>query len=313
MADNCPYHCQNGKVFMESLHSFVDCPHCGGLRKLVIETGDAEKEVVLHIPEAYKGSSINCDYLFAIPSIQNYAIAATVDNMQRTLDKISSAVYRKSLFHNSCYIYPSDDVDLRPWVYGVQKMALDKDMTVTPFISADMLFGLHRLMDYNNITGGLLSLKDNLDELAGSFKADITKQSLYMGYEVFKRFNCTYVDFITAELVFIEDTSDTADTAINTLKGLLEERARMDLPTYVISHRRPINTSVKGFDNRPTLINRTQVSRLDRLSLVDIRFQSKTGAEYSSSFDDRFKNAKEVVEEATPSDLLAGMQHGGRR
>lgn len=228
----CPYSCTNGTVFMEA-RGRVACPHCRNI-SVVLETEGEDGSSLfdkLAIPEAYKGIGLSGQELFTSQQIVNSFSTSSIQEVSNILERINKDLYNGKVTSLSCYIYTSNIVDSKRFVYGAQKMAVEKGLGVTPFISANTLYGLQRVGEYT-----LRSLKE-LNNKKSELK-DINPDYIHAvdGYRVVQATDLTYFDFIHADVCFIEATAHTTEKGWTGLADLLGERSKRGLPTFVIGY-----------------------------------------------------------------------------
>lgn len=225
MATKCKYGCNNGRVFLEALGTFVDCPDCRNIQK-VIHTEQPDGTSLfdkLAIPDAYKDFGVSGRELFSIPGIENFS-QSSVNSVANLLEQINKDVYNSAVTKMSVYIYTPREVDIKKFVYGLQKMALEKTLSVTPFISANTLYGIMRAGDYNRIYE---QQRDNVPP---------EQISLIEGYRFFQRTGLSFDDFVHADLCLIKASAGNSDKGAIALAELLGQRAENNLSTYVIGY-----------------------------------------------------------------------------
>lgn len=259
----CPYHCRDGKVYMEVYKDFVDCPHCRDIKKVVktAESKGVDLYTVLQIPKAYKDAGVIDRELFTqgnLPFSQD-----SINEVGGVLESINQAVYNESLLNLSCYIHTSNLVDHRLFVYGVQKLALEKSMSVVPFISCNTLYALQRVGDFSMTT-----LKDLTYRDATTGLKDVPPDLIHAidGYRLVQETDLTYYDYQTADLCIIEATANTTEKGWTGLADLLGERAKRGLPTYVMGY-----WGSKASNGLRYLLQQTSVVRLDLLVPYEVR------------------------------------------
>lgn len=234
----CRYRCKNGRVFMESLSTFVDCPDCRSIEK-VLETPDKSGVSMydkLMIPEDYKNSPVVGKELFVTSSLGSFS-RESINDVANFLERINADIYNGKVTKLSCYIHTTNLVDIKKFVYGAQKLAIEKNMGVTPFISANTLYGLIKVVGYSKEQFEML--EKLLEEKK---KVDPEDIAALEGYKFVVFSGLTYFDFVHADLCFIEATASTTEFGWSAIADLLSERAKNGLPTYVIGYWRSVSS-----------------------------------------------------------------------
>lgn len=269
----CPYNCNKGKVYMEAFTSFVDCPNCRDLEVVVKAQADNGVDIYdkLRIPTAYRDvATTNLDLIFqgALPFSQN-----SVFEVRGIMDNINRAIYNDEILALSCYIHTSNLVDHRLFVYGSQKMALEKTLSVVPYISLNTLYALQRVGDFSLTTLKDLSYKD-----AATGLKDVPPDLIHAldGYRLVQETDLTYYDYITADICFVEATANTTEKGWTGLADLLGERTKRGLPTYVMGYW---NTRTSDYHSKGLryLLQQTAVTRLDLLTPYEVKSAKTDG------------------------------------
>lgn len=266
---SCKYNCKKGKIYMESLRRLVDCPECRNITK-VLKKPDGKGSSIfdkLEIPPQYENAGVAGHELFNMRMLENFSITS-INEVANLLERINKDLYSGKVTGVSCYIHTPNIIDIKAFVYGAQRLALEKGLGVTPFISCNTLYGLQRVGDYQFST--LQEFMDNT-----GFK-DVSPDLILTidGYRVVQRTDLTYYDFINADLCFIEATANTSERGWVGLADLLSERAKRGLPTYVIGYWSSSSGGPRGVKY---LINPAQgVTRLDLLVPFEIKAATST-------------------------------------
>lgn len=270
---SCKYGCKNGRIYMESLKRVVDCPECRNITKVLSKpdgkgTNFFEK---LEIPPQYEKVRASGIELFNMKLLENYSVAS-INEVANLLERINKDLYSGKVPSISCYIYvPHNLVDIKAFVYGAQRLALEKGLGVTPYISCNTLYGLQRVGDYH-----VSSLKEYSE--SSTYK-DVSPDLVLAieGYRVLQRTDLSYYDFICADLCILEATANTTERGWVALADLLSERAKHGLPTFVIGYW---SSSVRtGYNSKGLryLINPNEgVVRLDLLVPFEVKADSGT-------------------------------------
>lgn len=278
MATNCKYHCKKGKIYLESTKTLVDCPDCRDIKK-VLEKTDASGITYydkLFIPEAYKSTGVIGKELFATSTVANSFTQASIAEVANMLERINQDIYLGRVTQVSLYLFVGNNVDIRQFVYGSQKMALEKGLGVSPFISLNTLYGIQKVIDYN-----FRDLPDD-EVLAKGRSLPLDTLSALDGMRFIEKTKVTYFDFINADLCFIDATSATTAKGWTALADLLSERSRNNLPTYVIGYWQTSNQILYN-SGLNFLIGSINASRLDRLNTFELKLKKNSKSDEETS------------------------------
>jgi hypothetical protein len=272
----CRYNCKKGKVFLEGLGGLVDCPDCRNILKVLEEPqGDGTSFYdKLRIPPAYRSFGVAGHELFNLQGLGAFS-PNSIHDVGNLFERINKDVYAGKVTNVSSYIYTSNIVDSKRFVYGAQKLALEKGMGVTPFISANTLYGLQKVGDYN-----LRSLQE-VNAKQGELK-DIPPDLIHAvdGYRLVQTTDLTYFDFIHADLCFIEATANTTEKGWTGIADLLGERSKQGLPTYVLGYWGTKGGGWTGSKGLKYLLAPEQGAvRLDLLVPYELKGKTGTGDE----------------------------------
>lgn len=301
----CKYHCTNGKIYLESIKGFVDCPDCRNIVKVLEQPQEDGKSIYdkLRIPEAYKGVGVVGESLFNVEGISRYSVAS-VTNVANLLETINRDLYIGKVPCISCYIHVPNFVDIKQFIYGAQKMAIEKGLGVTPLVSANTIYGIGRVGDY--------SVKDlrefNLAKSDNAFAPDVF--NVLDGYRFIQHTNLTYFDFVHADLCFIDATANTTNNGWTGVADLLSERAKEGLPTFVFGYwSTSLSYSYKGGNAlRYIIVPSNGITRLDLLVPYELLSakssgKNKIGVEHNTNFD----AVKSNVVAGLSSSILRGL------
>lgn len=292
----CKYNCNKGKVFLESIKGYVDCPDCRNIEKVLERPAEDGKTLydVLNIPLAYKSFGVAGQELFNTQGLSGFT-QKSINDVANLFERINDDIYNGKVSNLSVYVYTSNLVDTKRFVYGAQKLAIEKGLQVTPYISANTLYGLQRVGDFS-----LTSLKD-IKNKQGELK-DVHPDLIHAvdGYRVVQATDLTYYDFIHADICFIEATANTTEKGWVGVADLLGERAKHGLPTYVIGYwgTKGASNNAKGL--RYLLAPEQGSVRLDLL--VPFELKSKSG-----SYGDEVQVQRKVDFDTTKSNVTAGI------
>jgi hypothetical protein len=282
---------------MEAMGGFVDCPECRNIA-VVLETEQEDGASIyakLSIPSAYRNLGVAGSDLFNSQGLSGFSQNSMFE-VGNLFERINGDLYQGKITNVSTYIYTSNLVDTKRFVYGAQKLALENGLGVTPFISANTLYGLQRVGDFS-----LTSLKE-IGAKKGDIK-DVHPDLIHAvdGYRVVQHTDLTYYDFIHADVCFIEATANTTEKGWTGLADLLGERSKQGLPTFVIGYwstRGGGGSNNKGL--RYLLSPEQGLSRLDLLTPFELKSKKGTGE------DDAHVN-RLIDMDSTKSSVTAGL------
>lgn len=259
----CPYRCQNGFVFLESLGEKVPCPHCNGPERFVEMTRkDNPNNIfnVLRIPLQYRNLTASSD-AFVIDAVSkaeaegvNGGVADLLTNISNSIDKYK--IYRiSSMIHVNPSLAAKFGIDMNKFVYSMQMKALTKGIGVMPYISCRTLYLL--LLNQNSE----LDIDPEVDVMSGATGRNTTLSTRLNNVCGFD-----YNDYINAPLVFIEAPCGTEERGWIAIIDLLSERSKLSLPTYVISYWDAYTTKKFG----ALFVYTRDTSRLDKLTPFEV-------------------------------------------
>lgn len=294
---NCPYKCNDKhEVFMSALNAMVPCPHCKDVTTLIKKQEEDENfnpYEKLYIPKQYKDAvAVDID-LFPTEALGAFS-PDSINEVSQLLFKINQSLYKSRIFDLSTYIYVPNIVDIKLFVYGAQRLAVENGLSVTPFISANTLCGIQRVGEFS-----LTSIRD-VKDMNGDLK-DVHPDLLNAvdGYRVIQDTDLTYYDFINADLCFIDATANTTEKGWTGVADLLNERTKKGRPTYVIGYWGTKNAQYAGMNGLKYLtVPKGVMPRLDLLVPVEIKPKSKNGKV-------EFSNTKISIDKAQTTEASA--------
>ena len=263
----CTYNCQKGKVWLEAFNDFVDCPQCRDLTEVVKAQASKGVDIyaTLRIPKAYQDAKVSGHDLFTQGNLP--FSSQSIGEVGGIMEAINNSIYNEEILSLSCYIHTSNLIDHRLFVYGAQKLALEKTMSVVPFISCNTLYALQRVGDFS-----LSSLKDLSYKDATTGLKDVPPDLIHAldGYRLVQETDLTYYDYISADVCFIEATANTTEKGWTGLADLLGERAKRGLPTYVTGYW---NTKTSDYHSKGLryLLQQSAITRLDLLVPYEVK------------------------------------------
>ncbi len=246
---------------MHSLKKTVECPECNSFAKTLANVSDDGTSIydVLRIPQDYKNASSVGSDSFSLEGAGKFS-KASADKVWRLLGKISESLYQGKVYRLSSYIFVGSDADIRMYVYAAQKLAIEKNLGVTPYISLNEMSTLHTLYGTNLTT-------EQLEHLHNNKKLSPESISVYEALKFVRSTNVCYHDFKHADLCFLEATATTSEKAWSALADLLAERSRHGLPTYVIGYWGTKSLTVTGLRY---ILSKLGTSRLDKLTPFEL-------------------------------------------
>jgi hypothetical protein len=184
---------------------------------------------LLHIPVEYRGHWVtDISRLFLNEDITKNCVKDSVAQLKYMLETLYNVIaIEDNIYMNSLFFYSNQNLlDLKPYMYTLQRIAFEKNMSVLPAISMVDLAGLLAFQEFSSI-----SVRDESDV------EYITKLNRLAGQgaDWYLRTGLTYTDYLRCSLCFVIDNRATMDTHLNIFSGFLEERSRRGLPTYVFS------------------------------------------------------------------------------
>lgn len=232
--DNCQHGCNaNGEYLWKG--AWYPCPIHGKssitkevkLKGGVLPNGESIYSK-LKIPMSYSNPS---DWVEKVDDVFRgvEGLVHITDESQYALKDIMGKIYRsivddRGVYPLSVYLYGSM-VDLKPWVFTMQRIAIEQKMSVLPATTINDLGGLIQLLNYN------IDIRDE-QSISWLAKENMTAAQ---GADWYLQTGLSYVDYLRASLVFILDDGATSIPNLKLLQGFLAERSRRDLPTYVVS------------------------------------------------------------------------------
>ena len=274
-SDKCPYNCVNGKVFLAS-RGYVPCPHCMGIEKkiqMLDEGNDVNIYKLLKIPRQYRQiTSVPDDVLKGLHD--KIYVNSSLMEVKNLLNTMVQSVRHSSVASISTYVHVSNYVDIRPFIYGLQREAVNNGVGTVPYISLNTLAAL--LYASNAAADGDvdIDMKLKTERLALGNIAYTTNAFRRLAVD----FPCDYYDYCKAPMVILEATAETMSRGWSALADLLAERAREGLPTYVFGYY--ASTAPNIYKDLKWLVGEN-MSRLDMLTVVELKKANKAGEAYA--------------------------------
>jgi len=291
------------KIYVPALKKLVTCPHCHKddgweYNEIVngIETKVTKYDRLL-IPHHYRGLLIdNTDTLFTevMGVLDKFYSHESIKRVVTSLDRLYMNLYNGNVPHVSVYYYLSNYVDNKLLVYSLQKVAEDKGLSVVPYISANVLYGVQKARDYN-----VYSLLNGLEDRS-NMSADMLLVS--DGFKTVKDTGFTYYDYINADVCFIETTANTTDKGWIGVADLLNERAKKGKSTFIIGYYSHDNAYIGN--GKYLFCPEGLKNRLDLLSVVEL--QTKRYGSYRENNKESMdlKNFKKIDLNVSSNDIL---------
>lgn len=265
--EKCRYGCKKGKVFMEAFGTLVPCPDHGSIERLIErnEEGKIPLYEELYIPLEYEDASVCGKELFDVGGVDKFS-RGSINAVANMLERINKDVYAGRVTKTSVYIYvPNNLVDIKRYVYGLQKMAVEMGLQVTRYSSVNDLYALQRVGDYSTsfLEEGHLKTKEINPDLMAAVD----------GYKFMKKTGLAYRDFVNADLCILRATAATINKGWYGLADLLDSRSAKGLPTYVMGYWPTKTFGVSG-GARFLLAPENGRSRLDLLTPFELKAKS---------------------------------------
>lgn len=229
---NCPYGCNSqGNILWRG--KWIPCRIHGhlavdGLSDGKLSDGRSLFDV-LQIPPDYREDWVtDIDRLFLNEGIQKNCIKDSILQIKDVLSEIYNLIaVENNIFMESIYVYANTAlVDLKPYVYTIQRIAFENNLSVIPAITVNDLAGLSALQDFNTID---IQSNENVEYI--NSKNKLAGQ----GADWSLRTGLSYTDYLRASICIVFDNNATNLGSLRVLQGFLEERGRRGLPTYVFS------------------------------------------------------------------------------
>lgn len=297
----CKHGCKNGRVFIEATSTWVDCPECRNIVKALEKerTNDGKSFYdILGVPEAYRNLGVVKRDVLTMVKHDMYT-EASLEEVSRLLDNIVHSIHDFQKLPNiSAYIFGGNLADMKMYVYSVQRLALENGLSVVPYISANSLFGVQSVLDCKERHARLVKALETGEKINFENMSDI---SIIEGFKFCRDTKLTYYDYISADLCFIEATSNTTDKGWIAIADILSERAKRNLPTYVIGYWGSTTLSANGDVNLAYLNSESAFSRLDKLTLFEMKAKKRHGNDPTVEF------GKNVTAGLTRSSVVSGV------
>lgn len=229
---DCPHGCNAlGQILFRG--EWYPCPIHGKKESNLLLDGKLPDGTnlfdLLQIPYEYRGIWLtDTGSLFKKSEILENCLKLSIENLQYILDTLMNSIaIENKLYMSSLYIYANPNlIDLKPYIYTIQRMAFENHMSVLPSLSINDLCGLMALQDYSSIrveSDSDVSYISSLNSLAG------------VGADWKLRTKLSYTDYLRCGLCIIYDNNSTTQNNLRLFSGFVEERALRGLPTYVFS------------------------------------------------------------------------------
>lgn len=228
----CPHGCNSlGQILLKG--KWVPCPIHGKKSDILLDDGKlpngASLYDLLNIPIEYRGHWVtDISRLFLNEDISKNCVKDSVAQLKYMLETLYNVIaIEDNIYMNSLYFYANQNLlDLKPYMYTLQRIAFEKNMSVLPAISMTDLSGLLAFQEYSSISVNNetdVEYITKLNRLAGQ------------GADWYLRTGLSYTDYLRCSLCFVIDNRATMENHLNIFSGFLEERSRRGLPTYVFS------------------------------------------------------------------------------
>lgn len=230
--ENCPHGCNSlGQILVKG--KWLPCPIHGKKPDMLLTDGrlpdGASLYDILKIPIEYQGQWVNdISRLFLNEGIVQNCLKDSISQLKDILEQLYNIfAVENNLYLNSLYIYANPNLlDLKSYVYTLQRIAFENGMSVLPAISMNDLNGLLALQEYDGIRLSDDSDVDyisRLNRLAGQ------------GADWSLRTGLSYTDYLKCSVCIVFDNQSTLESSLKGFSGFLDDRGRRGLPTYVFS------------------------------------------------------------------------------
>lgn len=234
MSTKCKFGCKNGRVFLDGTKTWVDCPECGATPinqlKDKITGVQLERYTESGIPEVYQNVGMeDLVKLFQHPTLvrsTKYDMVS-VERVKGVLQDLALKIFDVGAVDKSYFIHLPFFLESDIYVYLLQRLALDKRLTVSPYVTLNSLNGLMRSSDY-----GVSSMKGiNMNDYSNPEILDCID-----GCKLANEYKVTYSDFIQSDLCILNYSANTSQRGINALADILSERSKRGKATIVIGY-----------------------------------------------------------------------------
>lgn len=202
-----------GKVYVDGLRKFVNCPDCNSIKAEVKNNVSEETQNIvkaLCIPEEYEYAvyGYTRDYEDECKAMRFYS-KESVESTLNVMDRIYESIENKQIIDQTFVFYVGNKYDEQRFVYSCQYEAVRKGLTTAPFVSINTIVALIKDLKGVNNRG------------------------------VYDRFRATYIDYIESDYIFINVGAMITSEDECTLVDLMSERARRGLTTCIFSYWQP--------------------------------------------------------------------------
>ena len=209
---DCPYNCNNGKVFNVAIKQFVTCPHCGEIRAKevsedkVFDLVDVSLSDKLHLRKPVTG--LNFSMSCVIPEYARRELdLSSVDEVEKILQNLTNSAVLGEIPHESYLINLGSKANIDAFVYQYVMKSYKAGVSVAPFVTA---FDILRIR-----------AEDERTEFVAEESEDDGRIHL--------------VDLIKPELCIVLIDTGATQREVDAVRGLMQLRARDNLPTIVFT------------------------------------------------------------------------------
>lgn len=219
---DCPYNCNNGKVYNQATRQFVDCPHCSKKRKIQyneaasLGSKDANSvEKALRVPKSYTGAGFDFASIFRSKDYKEIYTPQSLSSLNEETTKLINAVTLGEAPEYSVAFNFGFRANVFSFIY--------------PFLVKSYLGGLRTAP---LVTGFDLS-KMRL-EAQTSFKLDETSDIMVDLRKRGSAWGDCYENYIDADicLVLLDAAATVAD--VSSVRGLMMHRAIKGKATVIV-------------------------------------------------------------------------------
>lgn len=226
-SSDCPYNCNNGKLFNPALKQMVDCPHCSKIRSQEVredKVNDSEQSLckLLNVRKSLTGLQFSMEAI--LPEYaRSFLLPITVDAVGRVLEKLTNEIILGEKPECSYLFNLGAKANIDAFVYQYLIKAYKSGVSVLPYLYASQIHKLRLKDDYYN--------------------PDIDTSS---------EDELSYTDLINKDICVVLIDAGATYKEIKSVAGLMQLRAREGLSTliFTLSYSREIFDLVHTSDEK---------------------------------------------------------------
>lgn len=254
--EDCPYNCVSGKVYVEALRGYQDCPHCS---EIYAKMSKGEINVVkdksifdlLAIPKRYRYREYDSENFFPETVVSTTTNGSRREILEK-LDFIRKKALCGELIEDDYLFYVGMETDLLPFVFEILKRYFKNGRTVVPFLS----------------TIEVMQLFKNYESPNSDYKP---------GIELEKEILKDYGDVCRSDVCIVSVPPSAGSNSINMLFTLLRARRMKGKTTIVFSETQGVSRQLgyvlnsddfitgfiqsvkKDIENKPKKVEKTKI------------------------------------------------------